>query len=171
MRQVLLGVLGVLAAGAAHAETYSFSSVMAEAWVEQTLINCTGSKTNSGERVPQGCTLRERAIAYPNHEGRYSSPVACAAGHPIVFHPSGTLAECTLDAEQPALTMFTHRVLLGGVRALCASTRAVARIVEWGISFNRRRRLRVVDTLSPTVCPFHKRPFCEIWWVYCADAD
>ncbi len=118
MRQVLLGVLGVLAAGAAHAETYSFSSVMAEAWVEQTLINCTGSKTNGGERVPQGCTLRERAIAYPNHGGRYSSPVACAAGHPIVFHPSGTLAECTLDAEQPALTMFTHRVLLGGCTGL-----------------------------------------------------
>jgi hypothetical protein len=27
--------------------------------------------------------------------------VACAAGHPIEFHPNGTLAECVLDAEQP----------------------------------------------------------------------
>ena len=114
MRQVLLGLFGVVAAGAAHAETYSFSSVIDGSWSEQTVIHCMGPKTNGIERVPQGCTLRERAIAYPNHEGRYSSAVACAAGHPIVFHLNGTLAECTLDAEQPGHTSFTLPVSLGG---------------------------------------------------------
>jgi hypothetical protein len=43
-----------MAAGAAHAETYSFSSVIDGSWAEQTLINCTGPKTNGVERVPQG---------------------------------------------------------------------------------------------------------------------
>lgn len=118
MRQVLLGLLGVMAAGAAHAETYSFSSVIDGSWAEQTLINCTGPKTNGIERVPQGCTLRERAIAYPNHEGRYTSAVACAAGHPIVFHPNGTLAECMLDAEQPVPTNFIRPVSLGTCKGL-----------------------------------------------------
>ena len=113
MRQVLLGLLGVMAAGAAHAETYSFSSVIDGSWAEQTLINCTGPKTNGVERVPQGCTLRERAIADPNHEHRYSTAVACAAGHPIVFHPNGTLAECMLDGEQPVPTSFIRPVSLG----------------------------------------------------------
>jgi hypothetical protein len=118
MRQVLLGLLGVMAAGASYAETYSFSSVIDGPWAEQTLINCTGPKTNGIERVPQGCTLRERAIAYPNHEGRHSSAVACAAGHPIVFHPNGTLAECTLDAEQPVPTSSIRPVSLGACKGL-----------------------------------------------------
>jgi hypothetical protein len=118
MQQVLLGLLGVMAAGAAHAETYSFSSVIDGSWAEQTLINCTGPKTNDGERVPQGCTLRERAVAYPNHEGRHSTAVACAAGHPIVFYSNGTLAACTLDAEQPVPTSFTRPLPLGACRDL-----------------------------------------------------
>ena len=113
MRQVLLGLLGVMAVGAAHAETYSFSSVIDGSWSEHTVIHCTAPKTNGVERVPQGCTLRERAIAYPNHEGRYSSAVACAAGHPIVFHFNGTLAECTRLPSNQVLTSFTLPVSLG----------------------------------------------------------
>jgi hypothetical protein len=119
MRQVLLGLLGVLAAGAAYAEIYSFSSVMDGSWSEQTLIYCTGPQTNGGERVPQGCTLRERAIAYPNHHlGRHTTGVAYAARHPIVFYPDGTLAECTLDAQQPDPTSFTIPVSLGTCKGL-----------------------------------------------------
>lgn len=118
MRQVLLGLLGVLAVGAAQAETYSFSSVMNGLWAEQTIINCTGPQTNGGERVPQGCTLSERAIAYPSHD-RHTTGVACAAGHPIVFHPNGTLAACTLDAEQPVPTTgFNIPVSLGTCKGL-----------------------------------------------------
>ncbi len=120
MCQTLLGVLGVMAAGAAHAETYGFSSVMDGSWAEQTIINCTGPKTNGSERVPQGCTLHERAIAYPNHQlGRHTTGVACAAGHPVVFHPNGTLAACTLDAEQPEpVSGFTIPVSLGTCKGL-----------------------------------------------------
>jgi hypothetical protein len=64
MRQVLLGLLGVLAAGAACAETYSFAAVIQRAFQEQTTIQCDGAKLNG--RVPTGCILSERAIAYPN---------------------------------------------------------------------------------------------------------
>lgn len=124
MRQVLLGLLGVLAAGAACAQSYSFTTMKGDSWAEQTIINCTGpSKTNGGERVPQGCTLRERAIAYPNPDhqlgsqpsgARHTTGVACAAGHPVEFYPNGTLAACTLDAEQPVpMPSFTVPVSLG----------------------------------------------------------
>ena len=103
MRQVLLGLLGVLAAGAAHAETYSFTSVMNGTFNEQTLINCTGPKTNGAERVPKGCVLSEPALAYPNHEGKQHLPaVTCAAGQLIEFYPNGTLAECVLHSQQVA---------------------------------------------------------------------
>jgi hypothetical protein len=74
MRQVLLGLLGVMAVGAAHAETYSFSSVINGTWSEQTVINCTGPKTNGAERVPKGCVLSEPALAYPDHEGKQHLP-------------------------------------------------------------------------------------------------
>ena len=101
MRQVLLGLFGVLAAGAAHAETYSFTSVINGTFNEQTLINCTGPKTNGAERVPKGCVLSEPALAYPNHEGKQHLPaVTCAAGQPIEFYPNGTLAECVLHSQQ-----------------------------------------------------------------------
>ena len=101
MRQVVFGLIGMLATGTACAETYSFTAAT-EANRYQTLIICTGPKSNSG-RVPEGCILSEPATAYPNHvwNGREHSGFACAAGHPIVFHPNGALAECVLDAEQP----------------------------------------------------------------------
>ena len=65
--------------------------------------------------MPTGCMLSERAIAYPNHQtNTHSSGVACAAGHPIEFHPNGTLAECVLDAEQPeAVTGFAFKSVRG----------------------------------------------------------
>jgi hypothetical protein len=100
MQQVLLGLLGVLAAGAACAEDYHFSAIVQGAHTEQTTIICEGPRISG--RVPQRCTLLERSIAFPNHNKPLDSPgVACAAGHPIEFYPNGTLAECVLDAEQP----------------------------------------------------------------------
>ena len=100
MRQVLLGLLGVLAAGAACAEEYSFSAIKQGAWIEQTIIHCEGPRISG--RMPQRCTLLERGIAFPNHNVPLHSPgVACAAGQPIEFYPNGTLAACVLDAEQP----------------------------------------------------------------------
>ena len=70
--------------------------------------------------------MSERSIAYPNSDSKiaypnsnnqkdqHSSGVACAAGHPIGFHPNGTLAECVLDADQPeAVSGFTFKVPLG----------------------------------------------------------
>ena len=100
MRQVLFGLVGVIATSAACAETYSFTAVTGDS-SSQTLIICTGLKTNSG-RVPEGCVLSEPATAYPNHtwNGKEHKGFVCAAGHPIVFHPNGALAECVLDAEQ-----------------------------------------------------------------------
>src|SRR4051794_37847562 len=96
MRQVWLGLVGVMAAGAAWAESYSFPAVIQRAFQEQTTIQCEGAKLSG--RVPTGCILSERAIAYPNIDNRtaypnltnpkglHSTGVACAAGHPIVFH-------------------------------------------------------------------------------------
>ena len=100
MRDVLVAVLWVATAGAAHAETYSFS-VVTGSWLrsEQTLINCHGPRISG--RVPPSCILSEPAQAYPNHKNdRGSSGVTCAAGHRIAFYPNGTLAECVLDEEQ-----------------------------------------------------------------------
>ena len=65
MRQVFLGLLGVLAA-TAHAETYNFTAVVGGKYQLQTIINCTGPKTNGNERVPKGCILSEPSIAHPN---------------------------------------------------------------------------------------------------------
>ena len=42
MRQVLLGLVGVMAAGAACAETYNFAAVIQGAYQEQTSIQCDG---------------------------------------------------------------------------------------------------------------------------------
>jgi hypothetical protein len=101
MRQVLLVLFGVIAAAAAHAETYSFSSVINGTWSEQTVIKCTGPKTNVAERVPKGCVLSEPALAHPNHEGKQHLPgVTCAAGQPIESYPDSTLAECVLHSQQ-----------------------------------------------------------------------
>jgi hypothetical protein len=118
MRQVLLSFTGLMAACSVHAETYSFPAIIQGQYQEQTVINCVEPKLSG--RVPQGCTLSERAIAYPNHQmDRHSSGVACAPGHPIVFHPNGTLAECVLDAEQPVPpTEFTFKVPLGACKGL-----------------------------------------------------
>lgn len=112
-RQVLLGLM---AAGAACAESYSFSAAIQGVYQERTSIQCDGPKLSG--RVPTGCILSERAIAYPNHQMvRHSSGVACAAGHPISFHPNGTLAQCVLDAEQPeAVSGFTFKVPLGSCK-------------------------------------------------------
>ena len=116
MRQVFLGLLGVVAASVAYAESYSFSAVIQGAYQERTSIQCDGPKLAG--RVPTGCILSERAIAYPNHQmDRHSSGVACAAGHPIAFHPNGTLAACVLDAEQPeAVSELTFKVPLGNCK-------------------------------------------------------
>ena len=105
-----------MAAGAACAESYSFSAAIQGVYQERTSIQCDGPKLNG--RVPTGCILSERAIAYPNHQmDRHSSGAACAAGHPISFHPNGTLAECVLDAEQPeAVSDFTFKVPLGSCK-------------------------------------------------------
>lgn len=82
-------------------QTYSFSSVINGMWIEQTLIKCTTPQTNTNERVPKGCVLSEPAMAYPNHDEKKRLPcVTCATGHPIVFHPNGTLAQCVLHSEQ-----------------------------------------------------------------------
>ena len=98
MRQLLLALIGIAAARAAQAETYSFTTVVNNMWWYQTLIHCVGPAPG---RVPQGCILREPAIAYPNHKNLPHQPgVACAAGHPIIFHPNGTLAYCVLNGEQ-----------------------------------------------------------------------
>ena len=103
MRQVLLGLVGMIAAGAAWAENYIFVAVIQGAYQEQTSIQCDGPRVPG--RVPTGCILSDRAIAYPNYQMPTRSTaflgVACAAGHPIAFYPNGTLAECVLDAEPP----------------------------------------------------------------------
>jgi hypothetical protein len=126
MRQLLLGFLGVMAAGATHAETYSFTTVTDDMHLYQTLIFCHGPKTNGG-LVPTGCTLSEPSIAYPNHTDRgnnsnnsdnheRSTGVTCARDYPIVFHANGTLAECVLAAQQPE----EMRDLTVNVRGLAA---------------------------------------------------
>ena len=66
MRQVLLGLVGVMAAGAACAESYSFAAVIQGAYQEQTSIECDGPRVPG--RVPTGCILSERAIAFPNNQ-------------------------------------------------------------------------------------------------------
>jgi hypothetical protein len=65
MRQVLLGLVWMMMASAACAETYSFTAVTTDGSHYQTLVNCTGPKTTN-ERVPKGCILSEPATAYPN---------------------------------------------------------------------------------------------------------
>jgi hypothetical protein len=102
VRQALLGIVGVLAAGSTQAaETYTFTAVVQKLWSFQTTIYCVEVVKFQG-RVPQrGCILSERAIAYPNLRNVHSNHgVACAPGHPIAFHPNGTLAYCKLESEQ-----------------------------------------------------------------------
>src|SRR5215204_2241684 len=67
MRQALLGIVGVLAAGLAHAdESYTFTAFLQKLWSFQTTIYCV-EPVKFQDRVPQrGCVLSERAIAYPN---------------------------------------------------------------------------------------------------------
>jgi hypothetical protein len=119
MRQVLLGLLGVLAAGAACAEEYSFSAIIQGVYPDKTIIQCDGPRVSG--RVPtSGCTLLERAVAYPNHKmPHHSNGVACAAGHPIEFYANGTLAACVLDVEQPVdVTGLAFTIPLGDCRGL-----------------------------------------------------
>jgi hypothetical protein len=105
MRQVLLGLIGVMMAGAGHAETYSFTALLQSRWSFQTRVHCD-EPAKGKERVPSGCTLSKRAVAYPNVGPIMKSlrpfypGAACAAGHPIAFHLNGTLASCELDGEQ-----------------------------------------------------------------------
>ena len=107
MRRVLLGLIGMVVAGASHAEeTYSFTtSVNGGMWHQQTLIHCKEPARMNG-RVPERCTLSERASAYPNTKipKPFDLGVACAAGHPIAFFPNGTLAYCKLDGDQTFAT-------------------------------------------------------------------
>jgi hypothetical protein len=47
--------------------------------------------------------LSERAIAYPNSQSircLHQGGVACAAGHPIAFHPNGVLACCKMESDR-----------------------------------------------------------------------
>jgi hypothetical protein len=104
MRQALLGIVAVLAAGSTQAaETYTFTALVQKLYSFQTTIYCVEPVKFQG-RVPQrGCTLSERAIAYPNSRnirGLHQGGVACAAGSPIAFHPNGTLAWCKLESAQ-----------------------------------------------------------------------
>ena len=102
MRQVILGLVGgISATGAVLAEGYSFTftAVVHKMWSFQTTVFCVEPIKKEG-RVPRGCILSERAIAYPNHLSARFGGVACAAGHPIAFHPNGTLAFCKLESEQ-----------------------------------------------------------------------
>jgi len=105
MRQALFGLIGVMAAGAANAETYSFMALLQSNWSFQTRVRCDG-QAQVKERVPSGCTLSKPAIAYPNVRPIMKSlrpfypGATCAAGYPIAFHPNGTLAACNLEGEQ-----------------------------------------------------------------------
>ena len=74
MRQVLLGLIGMMAAGAACAESYSFAAVIQGAYQEQTFIECDGPRVPG--RVPTGCILSERAIAYPEPSNESRIPAA-----------------------------------------------------------------------------------------------
>ena len=104
MRRVLLGLVGVMAVGpAAHAETYSFTTLVNGLWRQQTLIHCQQPARMNG-RIPERCTLSERATAFPNTKFPRTYEVTCAAGHPIVFFPNGTLAYCKLDHDQHIAT-------------------------------------------------------------------
>ena len=105
MRRVLLGLIGVMAVGASHAEeTYSFTtSVNGGMWHQQTLIHCKEPARMKG-RIPERCTLSEPATAFPNTKFPRTYEVTCAADHPIVFFPNGTLAYCKLDGDQTFAT-------------------------------------------------------------------
>ena len=48
MRQVLLGLVGVMAAGAACADSYKFAAVIQGAYQEQTSIQCDGPRLMGG---------------------------------------------------------------------------------------------------------------------------
>jgi hypothetical protein len=105
MRRVLLGLIGVMAAGPGQAEIYSFTTLVNGVWPQQTLIYCQEPARMNGRR-PERCTLSEQATAYPNR--KYLKPfdpgVTCAAGHPITFHADGTLAYCKLEGVQTFAT-------------------------------------------------------------------
>ena len=106
MRRVLLGLVGAMAAGPGFADTYSFTTLLNRGmWRQQTVIHCQEPARMNG-RVPERCTLSERATAYPNtHIPRTFDPgVICAAGYPIAFHPNGTLAYCKLEGDQSFAT-------------------------------------------------------------------
>ena len=104
MRRVLLGLIGVMAAGPSHAdEMYSFTTLVNGLWWQQTLIHCQQPARMNG-RIPERCTLSERATAFPNTKFPRTYEVTCAAGHPIVFFPNGTLAYCKLDHDQHIAT-------------------------------------------------------------------
>ena len=55
-------------------------------------------------RIPERCTLSEPATAFPNTKFPRTYDVTCAAGHPVVFFPNGTLAYCKLDHNQHLAT-------------------------------------------------------------------
>ena len=124
MRQALLGVVGMLAAGSTQAaETYTFTAVVQKLYSFPTTIYCVEPVKFQG-RVPQrGCTLSERAIAFPNSQhirALHQGGVACAAGFGIAFYPNGTLAWCRLESEQqfdkdrsPWLTTCVEWVIFG----------------------------------------------------------
>ena len=89
MRRVLLGLVGMIAAGASRAETYTFTAVVDNAFRFTTMVDC--AEPPSG-RIPSKCTLREPAVAWPNnkHLGPVAPGVRCRAGHLITFHRNGT---------------------------------------------------------------------------------
>ena len=103
MRQVLLGLFGVLAAGCGPCRDLQLqTSVINGTFNEQTLNWSEGPKSNGA----RACAKRLRAERTGHSriqtiEGKQHLPaVTCAAGQPIEFYPNGTLAECVLHSQQ-----------------------------------------------------------------------
>jgi hypothetical protein len=116
----LSGIVGVLAAGPSQAETYGSSVVLSNGfWRQQTFIHCT-EPTRMNRRIPERCTLKERAIAYANRRTPAgSTPKSSVRLAIIVLHPRRTLAYRKLDGDQSFATL--HPPGLGSAPAFVGS--------------------------------------------------
>ena len=126
MRQVLLGLVGMVAAGAARAESYSFVAVIQGAYREQTSIQCDGPKVPG--RVPTGCILSERAIAYPNYQmpQRTSLEWLVRLGIRLRFIPTARWPSvCWMLSRRWMLPVLASRYRWATAKNACASTRMV----------------------------------------------
>ena len=103
-----MGLIGALAAGPSHAdEMYSFTTLVNGLWRHQTLIHCQEPARMNG-RIPERCTLSERATAFLNTKFPRIYEVTCAAGHPIVF-PRTELSPPASSTTISTLPRMTHR--------------------------------------------------------------